>query len=693
MEVVLKPGQVLTEDSIDGPSLRCGGSARTRVYDSAGRLCKLTAGGFYDGLTTCETVTDPTPTSWGGGTYPAGKLTRRLGYNPGGSPQLLVRDDFAYTTNPAGRLSSQATYFNSGALGSATQSWIYNSFGLVTQHAHSRSSGSPFIVNTLYSRGFPTTEYANGIAVVAATYQPTGALATYTTGPGIGGNVVTNIAQASNGIARPSRISAQPVGSAAFDTGTFVYDGAGNITGMGPDVFTYDARSRLCSAALSGVGTQYYGYDRFGNLITKGTSATPCASSTSWSNKNRVPTATYDLNVASGRGNLTSYNGTSYNFDSLDRLTGTVTPAWSYLFDGSSERIVKALSGSLWTYTLRDEGKRVSTEYVGSSPEPTISRDNLFLGNLLVASLANPAVSGNGPVWSFYSSDHLGTPRLVTYVDGSQVETRRHWPYGEDIGTVSAFERVRFASMERDTEDSTYHDHARHEEFTLGRFLSVDLIDGQVSDPQTWNRYSYARANPLKLVDPDGLALKVFGATAPQTILELAGDSAMRIAIHPDGTVDTSQLTAEDLENEPGAALIDQLSSSASVYNYTEGTTIETAGGPAAIETLRPTNLDNNPDDRLKGGKNQQHLPPGGVDSAIGINSTVQYYVNGVLVPRAHIAYHELVEPREKVDHRKPYAAAHATAIAKEKERIKKCPQASSCTTEAGVEARPIVVK
>ena len=62
-------------------------------------------------------------------------------------------------------------------------------------------------------------------------------------------------------------------------------------------------------------------------------------------------------------------SGDEHSFDSLDRLTGTVTPAWSYLFDGSSERIVKALSGSPWTYTLRDEGNRVSTEYVGSSPE------------------------------------------------------------------------------------------------------------------------------------------------------------------------------------------------------------------------------------------------------------------------------------------------------------------------------------
>lgn len=40
-----------------------------------------------------------------------------------------------------------------------------------------------------------------------------------------------------------------------------------------------------------------------------------------------------------------------------------------------------------------------------------------------------------------------------------------------------------------------------------GRFTSPDplLNSGRPWNPQTWNRYSYALNNPLKLVDPDGL--------------------------------------------------------------------------------------------------------------------------------------------------------------------------------------------
>jgi len=69
--------------------------------------------------------------------------------------------------------------------------------------------------------------------------------------------------------------------------------------------------------------------------------------------------------------------------------------------------------------------------------------------------------------------------------------------------------------MERDTEASRYHDHARNQEFNLARFLSPDKVGGTPADPQGWNRYSYTLNNPLKHVDPDGnLTILVHGTFA-----------------------------------------------------------------------------------------------------------------------------------------------------------------------------------
>ena len=46
--------------------------------------------------------------------------------------------------------------------------------------------------------------------------------------------------------------------------------------------------------------------------------------------------------------------------------------------------------------------------------------------------------------------------------------------------------------------------HARYFSPTTARFLSTDPAGGDPSQPQSWNRYSYVKGNPLRYVDPDG---------------------------------------------------------------------------------------------------------------------------------------------------------------------------------------------
>jgi RHS repeat-associated protein len=61
--------------------------------------------------------------------------------------------------------------------------------------------------------------------------------------------------------------------------------------------------------------------------------------------------------------------------------------------------------------------------------------------------------------------------------------------------------------MERDPEsENRYYDHARSHDARFGRFLSMDPAPGNPADPASWNRYTYARNNPLRFVDPDGKA-------------------------------------------------------------------------------------------------------------------------------------------------------------------------------------------
>jgi RHS repeat-associated protein len=477
----------------------------SRSYDAAGRLTQVTAGGStyltncYDGLGTCGST---------GGTYKTGRLTGRIGYNPSASPAVSFTEALSYSDS-AGRLSSRTVTVSNGAIGPLTESWVYDPVGSVLQYLHPRGTGV-FSVDTTYDRGFPIAIRANGIpVVVSATYQPSGLLASYVTGNDTGHNVTTTTAPDPNSMARPGRISTSGA-SSEFDTGLYAYDGAGNIADLGNDHYDYDALSRLTQAIVSG-STQGYTYDRWGNLtgITNTNARSfPVSGSTT---TNQLTNATYDV-----RGNLTIAGSENYTYDSLDRIRryASTSTDFTYLYDGQGERLVKLPTGSAtssYIWTFRDQGGHISSEYQG----PTSSRDNVYLGNLLVASYASCAVNGV-PGWTYFASDHLGTPRLITDVSGATVDARKYWPYGEEaMGSPTTTQRLRFATMERDTEGSgmRYYDHARSYEFEfLGRFLSSDRLGGDVGRPQSLNRYTYALSNPTNMTDPLGLQARDEGS-------------------------------------------------------------------------------------------------------------------------------------------------------------------------------------
>ena len=198
----------------------------------------------------------------------------------------------------------------------------------------------------------------------------------------------------------------------------------------------------------------------------------------------------------------------SGNFCPTDALGSWQTLAWAQKVWPSYNPLPRA---SIVTY--RDEGGRVVTEGVQSggadlSAVEAYQRDNIFLGGQLVSS---GVWSGSGWTtlnYQFYAVDHLGSTRLVTDVSSNLVQGLKYWPYGDDApGSGSdAGQRLKFAGMERDTENKHYFDHARTADFNLGRFVSADEVFGDQETPQSWNRYSYVMNNPTSLTDPWGYA-------------------------------------------------------------------------------------------------------------------------------------------------------------------------------------------
>ena len=312
---------------------RPGSLVLSRQFDFAGRVTREDAGGSryavhcYDGVGSCA---DGSP-NFPGGASPAGKLTRRYGYNHVPTIGPVVDEMFEYG-GAGGRLSKLTTATGNGDLStSVAQTWSYDALGLPSSHSHPRAAGAPaFPVTFGYGYGLPTSIAANGQTVVpAAAYGPAAALSSWTAGSS-GAPVVTTIAPDTSLLPRPASIS-----NTLWSSGAYTYDGAGDILRLGTtDTFTYDSRARLTSATF-GSTTRTFAYDRWGNLTRNGTTSFTIDAAT-----NRIASGGVAYDV---RGNTTARAGEAMSYDLVDRQyrSSSAGADWVYLFTGSGERIAK----------------------------------------------------------------------------------------------------------------------------------------------------------------------------------------------------------------------------------------------------------------------------------------------------------------------------------------------------------------
>jgi RHS repeat-associated protein len=116
----------------------------------------------------------------------------------------------------------------------------------------------------------------------------------------------------------------------------------------------------------------------------------------------------------------------------------------------------------------------------------------------------------------YYHTDALGSVRAVTkQVNGEWQVVARHdfMPFGEEVAPPSPPQEKRlFTGKERDNETGMDYFEARYYRAGLGRFATVDRggAGARIGDPSSWNAYAYARNNPIKYVDPDGLSYVLF---------------------------------------------------------------------------------------------------------------------------------------------------------------------------------------
>jgi RHS repeat-associated protein len=106
---------------------------------------------------------------------------------------------------------------------------------------------------------------------------------------------------------------------------------------------------------------------------------------------------------------------------------------------------------------------------------------------------------------NYYHSDHLGSARLITSVNGYPVWQATYMPYGEEYQAQIGVNSYKFTGYEHDGESGLDYAKFRYYSSRWMRFMTPDPIMGDISNPQSWNRYTYVQNNPLSFIDPFGL--------------------------------------------------------------------------------------------------------------------------------------------------------------------------------------------
>ena len=360
------------------------------------------------------------------------------------------------------------------------------------------------------------------------------------------------ISRDGSGVPRPSNVRWNWSGG-GMDSGGYVYDGAGNIEWIGSDRFLYDKALRIKSAKMSN-RLETYNYDAFGNVLKAGDRQFTVDPSSNRLTGRTIAgsskTVAYDeagniTQIPDARASSGSGAKLNFAFDPLNMMTEMTGAglARAFVYDASDERVAvlehEGPNGRRELWSFRDQGKRVIRDFVRTGPSWTWKKDYIYRGAML-SNTATRDTSGVEQVYDVHV-DHLGSPRYVSNSQGNLVlpvaapgepndGSTRYFPFGTLVFAQIPVERLGFTGHERDEDGSPFGEadvdfmHARYYNPALARFQAPDTEAGNPDLPQSWNRYSYALNDPLRMYDPDGRSFR--------DVISGIGDGLRNTAIH-----------------------------------------------------------------------------------------------------------------------------------------------------------------
>jgi RHS repeat-associated protein len=392
--------------------------------------------------------------------------------------------------------------------------------------------------------------YATG-----GTYAPQSALAALTLGSATGFGGI-NLSNSYNKRLQPNEVKASTTTSTAFDLSYCfnAWNTSNNTCSATPG--SNNGNVNGITNNIDGARTQFFGYDQVNRILTAQTTSTSSTNSAkcwgeafvydtpgggAWGNLAQINavSSAYNgctqehLSVSIGSGNQIISQGFSYDASGNLLGDGTNTYVWNaeseiktantvnYTYDGDGNRVQKS-NGKIYWYGA---GTEILDE---SDTLGNITDEYVFFGGKRVA---HRVVSGGGIY--YYAEDFLGTTRVMTASTGVVCYDADFYPFGGERAAYinTCPQNYKFTGKERDSETGLDYFGARYYSNGLGRWTSPDrpFADQHRRDPQSWNIYAYARNNPLRYVDENGLDVieakevryyTVTGKTAEQAVAQ-----------------------------------------------------------------------------------------------------------------------------------------------------------------------------
>ena len=297
---------------------------------------------------------------------------------------------------------------------------------------------------------------------------------------------------------------------------TFTYtpgDDIASISGTGLTNtmnVTYDNLHRI--KTYSGL-TGSYGYDAVGNIIN---------------NVESGVSLTYDYGVRRPQA-VKTVGGKKYLYDLCGNMIvrrGDTTNSQSLVYDAQNRLVRLAQAGTNFTlvkFGYADDGTRLWKWFNQTPTNLQIWIGNIYEekgGKVLFHVYAggqqvctfesgSPLAGGSDTtkVGYYYHQDQITSSSVLSDSSGSQTEVNAWYPFGR-VQTASPQAQFKvsrqFTGQIKDDETGLYYYNARYYDTDLGRFSQPDSIIPDLSNPQSYNRYSYCVNNPLRYNDPNG---------------------------------------------------------------------------------------------------------------------------------------------------------------------------------------------